>query len=308
MRLLVVGAGATGGYFGGRLAAAGRDVTFLVRPRRAARLASRGLEIVSPHGDVTIRPKVAAAADLSGPFDAILLTVKSHGLAAALDDIAPAVGPDTAILPVLNGMRHLDVLTERFGAGAVAGGVCKISATLDAEERIVQLSDLQYLAYGELDGRVSERMLRIDEAMRGAGFPAHLSTTISGEMWEKWTMLASLGAATCLMRGSVGEIVGVPGGRELILAVIDEVAAIVSAVGVAPSAEGLAGVRAMLTREGSPLASSMYRDLIGGRPTEAEAIVGDLVRRGRAAGVSAPLLAAAGIHLAVAAGRLGDAV
>jgi 2-dehydropantoate 2-reductase len=303
MRLLVVGAGATGGYFGGRLVAAGRDVTFLVRPARAARIAERGLEIVSPYGDVTVRPKLVTAAELSGPFDAILLTVKSFGLAAALDDIAPAVGPDTVILPVLNGMRHLDILTERFGAKAVGGGVCKIAATLDDEGRVVQLSDLQYLAYGELDGRPSERMRRIDEAMTGAGFPAQLSASIAREMWEKWLMLASLGAATCLMRGSIGEIVAIPGGREQILALIDEVAAIIGEVGVAPSEAALAATRTMLTRDGSPLASSMYRDLIKGGAIEADTIIGDLVRRGREAGVSTPLLGAANTHLAVYVAR-----
>src|SRR6201997_4314975 len=106
MSILVLGAGATGGYFGGRLAAAGRDVTFLVRPARAANLQAKGLQIKSPHGDVTLKPQLVTAGNIAGPFDAVLLTVKAFSLDRALDDLAPAVGPETMILPVLNGMKH----------------------------------------------------------------------------------------------------------------------------------------------------------------------------------------------------------
>src|SRR5271165_6604065 len=116
MRLLVVGAGATGGYFGGRLAQAGRDVTFLVRPRRAAQLRADGLQIVSPHGDVTLSPPIVTADTIPGPFDIVLLTVKAFSLDAALADVAPAVGKETMILPFLNGMRHVEAITERFSA------------------------------------------------------------------------------------------------------------------------------------------------------------------------------------------------
>ncbi len=115
MRLLVVGAGSTGGYFGGRLAEAGRDVTFLVRQARAEQLTAKGLQIVSPHGDVTLAPKVVTADMIAEPFDAILLAVKAYSLDAALKDIAPAVGPETTIVPLLNGLRHLDSIAAAFG-------------------------------------------------------------------------------------------------------------------------------------------------------------------------------------------------
>ena len=152
MRLLVVGAGATGGYFGGRLAQAGRDVTFLVRPRRAAQLREGGLQIVSPHGDVTLTPKLAAVGTIDGPYDAVLLAVKAYSLDAAIEDFAAAIGPETSIVPVLNGMRHIDVLDARFGRHSVAGGVCKVATTVDPDGRIVQLAEFQELAYGERDG------------------------------------------------------------------------------------------------------------------------------------------------------------
>jgi 2-dehydropantoate 2-reductase len=174
MRLLVVGAGSTGGYFGGRLAQAGRDVTFLVRPRRAAQLQEGGLQIVSPHGDVTVRPKLVTADDIDAPYDAVLLAVKAYSLDAAIDDFATAVGPETTIMPVLNGMRHVDILEERFGKKAVAGGVCKVATTVDSGGRIVQLATFQELVYGEWDGAVSARMEALDAFMRGAGFDARL--------------------------------------------------------------------------------------------------------------------------------------
>ena len=158
MRLLVVGAGSTGGYFGGRLAEAGRDVTFLVRPRRAAQLQERGLQIVSPHDDVTVRPKLVTPDDIDAPYDAVLLAVKAYSLDAAIADFTAAVGPETTIIPMLNGMRHIDILEERFGREVVAGGVCKVAATIDAEGRIVQLAQFQELAYGERDGSVSRRI------------------------------------------------------------------------------------------------------------------------------------------------------
>jgi 2-dehydropantoate 2-reductase len=235
MRLLVIGAGSTGGYFGGRLAQADRDVTFLVRPARAAQLRERGLEIVSPHGDVTLSPKLTTAAELRDPFDAVLLTVKGFALRAAMDDLAPAVGSGTVILPVLNGMRHVQVLKDRFGEAAVGGCVCKCATTLDDNGRVVQLTKLQDLAYGEMDGLPTARIQALDAFMTGAGFDARLSSVIEREMWEKWLMLASIGAITCLMRGNIGEVEAASGGREFISGVIDEAVAIISAVGVPPS-------------------------------------------------------------------------
>ncbi len=162
--------------------------------------------IISPHGDLHLKPKLVTADALAGPFDVILVTVKAFALAAALSDFAPAVGPETIILPVLNGMKHLDVLAERFGARAVIGGVCKIAATVDAQGQIVQLAKFHELAYGETDGKLSARIEALDRFMQGAGFDAHASTNILLEMWQKWLFLASLGVITCLMRGTVGEV------------------------------------------------------------------------------------------------------
>jgi 2-dehydropantoate 2-reductase len=197
MRILVVGAGAVGGYFGAGLAKAGRDVTFLVRAPRATQLLRRdGLCVVSPHGDVLLAPKLIGAGEIDGPYDLVLLSVKAFALEAAIDDFAPAVGPETMILPALNGMRHIDVLTQRFGESAVLGGVCLVATEIDDRGRIVQLADIQQLVYGERNGEVTPRLQALDATLQGAGFDANLSTEIIQAMWEKWVMLASLGAVT----------------------------------------------------------------------------------------------------------------
>ena len=178
MRLLVVGAGATGGYFGGRLAAAGRDVTFLIRPKRAAEIAKNGFVIADPKGETRIEPKIVTADALRGSYDLVLMSVKAYSLLAAMDDIAPVIGPDTLILPVLNGLKHFDVLSERFGAERVIGSFCKINARLDDHGRIIQMSPLHDLIYGEYDGKRSPRIEAIDAFFKGAGFDARLSDDI----------------------------------------------------------------------------------------------------------------------------------
>ena len=299
MRLLVVGAGSTGGYFGGRLAQAGRDVTFLVRQSRAERLRADGLRIVSPHGDVTLAPKLVTAGEIEAPFDAILLTVKAFSLNAALDDLAPAVGPDTMILPVLNGMRHVDTLIARFGRHAVAGCVCKVATYVDDQGRIVQLNKLQDLAYGEMNGQASPRTGRLDEFMQAGGFDARLSPTIEREMWEKWVLLATMGGICCLMRGSIGDVEAAPNGAAFALGFLDEVIAVVTAAGHPPSEAFVANAKAAFTQKGSMLTSSMYRDLQAGSPVEAEQIIGDLLARGRVFGIGTPLIAASFTHLSV---------
>ena len=306
MRILVVGAGSTGGYFGGRLAAAGRDVTFLVRPARAEALRAHGLQIVSPHGDLAVQPHLVTAGQIAAPFDAILLTVKAYTLAAALDDLAPAVGPETLIMPVLNGMKHMDMLAERFGPSAPIGGVCKVATTLDAQDRIVQLAPFQELAYGEMSGAPSPRTTRLHAAMQGAGFEARLTPTIEREMWEKWVFLATLGATTCLMRGAIGEIAAAAGGTEIALAMLDECVAVVTAAGHPPGAGVLAGLRTQMTTQGSPMTASLYRDLLQGRPVEADQILGDMLVRARQFGVAAPYLAAAVAQLSVYQNRLAS--
>ncbi len=304
VRILVVGAGSTGGYFGGRLAQAGRDVTFLVRPGRAAQLQTNGLQIVSPFGDVTLAPKLVTAGQIVGPYDVVILTVKAYSLDAALEDLAPAVGPQTMILPVLNGMRHVDAIRARFGAAALIGGLCRIPAQLDDAGRVIQMGKFHDLAYGEMDGRRSDRILALDAVLRDAGFEAKLAADIEREMWEKWTLLAALGGICCLMRGTVGEVAAAPGGRDFAAAIVEEVVTAVRAVGKAPSEAFVATTRETLTKAGSAHTSSMYRDLQKGGAVEADQIVGDLIGRAKRAGIAMPLLSLAYANLCVYQARL----
>jgi 2-dehydropantoate 2-reductase len=289
MRMLVVGAGSTGGYFGGRLAQGGRDVTFLVHAARAKELAEHGLQIISPHGDTTLRPHLVTAEMLAGPYDAILLTVKAFSLEGALKDMAPAVGAKTMILPVLNGMKHVDILVNRFGKQSVVGCACKIAASVDSEGRIVQATSVQDMAYGEMDGTESSRIHQLDQFLKVAGIDARLSSDIEQEMWEKWILLAAMGGINCLMRGTIGEVSQAPQGSQFALAVVEEIVTVVRTVGVPPSDKFLTAAAAALTAK-EPTTSSMYRDLQRGVHIEAEQIIGDLLNRAHTASVKVPLL------------------
>ena len=298
MRILVVGAGAIGGYFGGKLAQAGCDVTFLVRERRATELAATGLVIKSPLGDVTLKNPATVLADkLNTPFDVILLSCKAFDLDDAIKSLAPAVGPNTAILPLLNGMRHLETLDARFGRERVLGGLCAIAVTLNDKREVIHLQPLQSLTFGERDGKSSDRVRAIASVMEKGNFGSKTSGEIIQEMWEKWVFLASLAASTCLMRAPVGVILSAPAGKDFVLGMLDECSAIAAAEGYAPRAAFLERTRAMLTAEGSQMTASMFRDIRAGAPVEADHVIGDLIARADAAKVPVPKLRTAYTHL-----------
>jgi 2-dehydropantoate 2-reductase len=298
MRILVVGAGAIGGYFGGRMLQAGADVTFLVRPKRAAELAAAGLVIKSPLGDVTLKnPPAVQAGKLAEPFDVVLLSCKAFDLDDAIKSFAPAVGPNTAILPLLNGMRHLESLDAKFGRERVLGGLCAIAVTLNEKREVIHLQPLQSLTFGERDGKSSDRVRAIADVFAGGNFGSKASDEIILEMWEKWVFLASLAACTCLMRTSVGNILASPGGKDFVLGMLDESSAVAAAEGHAPRAAYLERIRGMLTAEGSQMTASMFRDIKAGAPVEADHVIGDLVARADAAKVPVPKLRTAYTHL-----------
>ena len=302
MRILIIGAGAVGGYFGARLTAAGRDVTFLVREGRAAQLRRTGLEVRSDQGNVTVTPKLLLARDLQqspDPFDLILLSTKAYSLEAAMEDFAPAVGPHTSIVPLLNGLRHLDALIARFGEAPILGGSTRIVADLDPEGRVLQAGPLHDIVFGERDKRSTPRVTAIDEALRGCGFPTVLAPDIIAAMWMKWVLLSSLAATTCLLRGSVGDIVTTNGGADTARAIVAESAAIAAANGYPQTPAFLAQHTSRMTEAGSTLTASLYRDVTKGAPVEADHILGDFLARGRAHGVEAPLLQAAYVQLSV---------
>jgi len=297
LRILVLGAGGVGGYFGGRLVEAGGDVTFLVRERRAAELAADGLVIKSPCGDAALRVKTAQSGEALTGYDVVLLACKAYDLDSAIESIAPAMGAGSAVLPVLNGFSHLDRLDRRFGAAQVLGGVAQIAATISPGGRIEHLNKLHRVIFGERDGRRSERVTTLAALMAKAHFDSVLSDQIVLEMWEKFVLLASLAGMTCLMRAPVGAIMATSEGKALMGEFVAECIAVATAAGHAPRAPFLARTQGLLTERGSTFTASMLRDIERGGPTEGDHILGDLLRRARTLGVAAPLLRTAVCHM-----------
>lgn len=292
-RTLIIGAGATGGALGARLISSEQDVTFLVRERRAAQLAADGLRFRAP--DVDGMHRVRAVTDLDGadPFDLVIVAVKAPALEAIIPTLAPAIGPQTCVVPLLNGMAHVDLL-ERAFPGQVLGGIVKIVATLDEDATVVQMTPLCSLTIGGPLGEAVpdeiRRTLDID------GIALDIVDDITSRLWEKWAFIAAAGVITCLFRGTIGDILAA-GGEAQILQAIAECEQIAEAAGHPVSATGHAQSLGLLTEPGSAFTSSLYRDLQHGDPVEAEHIIGDLAARAAALRVPAPLLDAALLQL-----------
>jgi 2-dehydropantoate 2-reductase len=295
MRLLIIGAGGVGGYFGARLLEAKRDVTFLLRPRRAAQLQQTGLIVRSSHGDLELPPPPYVLAEqIREPFDVILVACKSYDLPATMGSFAAAVGPETAILPQLNGMRHIDQLAARFGRAHVLGGVCQISSAVDANGAIIHLNDIHKIVFGELDGSRSPRLDAISAAFSGAKFDSEASAEIVQEMWEKWVFIATAAGITCLMRAAIGDVVDA-GGAAFAKRLYDECAVVAAAAGFPPRSHVTERSLRIVTAPGSKITASMLKDIERGAPIEGDQIIGDLIERGGAP--SDGLLATVYLHL-----------
>jgi 2-dehydropantoate 2-reductase len=297
--LLVIGAGAVGGWIGSLLQGAGRDVTFLVREKRAADLARGGLRLTTDEGVSTITPKTVGADRLDFQPDVILLSVKAYALEQAMEDFAPAVGPETMILPVLNGMRHMQLLDGKFGSQRVVGGVCRVNASLDADGGVVQRGALRQLLFGERGRAGAGRMQDLLAFFNIPGIGAAISPDIEQDMWEKWVQLAGIGAINTLFDGALGAVASVSGGADVALAMLGECAAAATAAGHPVREAVLATYGQLVSDPTSPMTTSMFRDMRSGLHTEAEAIVGDMAARLTQAGIGAPLLAAALTRLRV---------
>lgn len=296
MRILVLGAGALGGYFGGRLLQGGAEVAFLVRPGRAAQLAREGLVIESPFGP--LRRPVAALQAAAPGWDLVLLACKAYDLGAAIEAVRPAVEPGrTAILPVLNGLSHIDTLRREFGPEAVLGGLAKIQATLAPDGTVRHLNDWRFLTFGELDGRMSPRVRALAEiCARAPGVVAEAVPDVAFRMWEKLVHLGTSAIGTVLMRANVGEIVRAPGGAAFLHRVLERNAAIAAANGHPMRPAFLEEFRRLFADPGSAYATSMLRDLEGGGRIEADHILGFLLEAARRAGVPEEIHEAAFLH------------
>ncbi|QIE57829.1 2-dehydropantoate 2-reductase [Pikeienuella piscinae] len=295
MRILILGAGAIGGYYGGRLLDGGADVTFLVRTKRAALLCRNGLIVHSALGDV--KADVHTEERPGRIYDLVVLACKATGLDAAIDAILPAIGPDTTVLPLLNGVRHLAMLDERIPQAAILGGLCHIGATMDDKGEIRHLNDLQRIALGARrpeQGRAAER---VHAALSRGGIAPVLSTDIMQEMWEKFVFLTAYAGLTCMMRAPVGAIAATTHGKAVARELLEECAAIATASGYPPAAEFIESSFVTLSDERSEGAASMLRDVLQNRKTEQDHILADMLSRARSAGVSAPILRLASTHM-----------
>jgi 2-dehydropantoate 2-reductase len=304
MRILVLGAGAVGGYFGGRLAEAGRDVTFLLRGPRAALMGETGLTVHSPLGDFHVPIAVTTAERLAGPCDLVMLTAKHYDLDAAIAAIRPAVGRDTVVLPLLNGLSHIDRLGAAFGVERVFGGAAYVSASLSPSGEVHHHNRFSGIAFGELKGGISERTKAVAAEFAGTKVDAPGSDNVMLDMWEKFVMISAMAGMNCLMRGNIGEIMATAEGEALMREFIGECASVGAAAGFAPTRAYLDRIGTTLTEKGSVNNASMHHDLAGGRRTEGEAVLGDMAARAAGFDLKTPLLRAAYCHLQVHENRV----
>lgn len=301
MKLLFLGAGGVGGYFGARLIEAGVDVRFLVRPQRAALLAEHGLRVESPHGNLVLRVRCVTHDTVTPDYDLVLLAPKAYDLPDALDAIAPAMGPRTFVLPLLNGLAHIDVLDASFGADRVIGGVAHIVATLSADGLIQHLNPIHTLTAGGRNAATQQAAADFIAMCRPAKFDAAQSPDIISTLWDKWAFLATLAAVTTLTQGAIGQVMDTLHGEALLRRIYAEGLAVAQRSGALISEAAQTRALERLTQRGSSLTASMLRDLQSGLRTEHDHVLGDLVRRAQQQGVETPLLAMAHCHLQVAA-------
>jgi 2-dehydropantoate 2-reductase len=297
MRIVTLGAGAIGGYFGGRLAQSGADVTFLVRPPRKERLVAEGLRIESVYGDATVPAKACTRDEIAAPADVVLLTCKAYDLPGAIETIRPAVGSGTAVLPLLNGLAHIDLLNREFGRERVLGGLAKIAVTLTSDGVVKHLNDWRYITLGEQTGEMSDRVLSLESALDRAGIIASAVPDIVQKMWEKLVHLATIAGMTCLMRASVGEIARTAYGAELLSRFLDANAEIATREGFAPPPAFMAEYRALFADRTSSYTASMLRDIERHGPVEADHILGYMLARAQRHGLDDTLHKAAFVHL-----------
>jgi len=298
MKILILGAGAIGGYLGGRLTEAGTDVTFLVRDARRTQLNRDGLRLRSVFGDLDCPVTTVSAGNLAPNYDLALLTCKAYDLDSAIAAIAPGLAPQGMVLPILNGLGHIAALNDAFGQERVLGGTIKLSATRLDDGAIKHMNDWHWLRFGEQAGGLSDRVLAVKAAFDGTvGLEAIAEDNIMQEMWEKFVHLATAASMTCLMRANTGQIVSTAEGAALYQQMLETSAAVARASGYPPSAEFMENYRALFADRQGAYATSMLRDIEAGNRTEGEQIVGLMLQRARDLEIDSTLLTAAYAHL-----------
>jgi 2-dehydropantoate 2-reductase len=285
MQVMCLGAGAIGGYYGGRLIEGGQPVTFLVRERRKQQILADGIRIESQFGDFAGPARAITPDEIAGSADLVILTCKAYDLPSAIDTIRPAVGPDTAVLPLLNGIAHMATLNAAFGPRRVLGGLAKIAATLTPEGVVKHLNDWRYITFGEQDGTDSDRVRALKTAFDRTSVVAKSVPDVMQEMWNKVVHLSTVAGMTTVMRASVGEIAQTPEGTALFLELLESNAAIASREGFAPSEAFLDEYRTLFRNKTSGYTASMLRDLEKRGPIEADHIIGFMRDKAREHGL-----------------------
>jgi len=297
-KILVLGAGGIGGYFGGRLAESGADVTFLVREKRQRALQEKGLLIESPFGAAHVTVQTRLTAEIEPVYEVVLLTCKAYDLDGAIAAISPALAPNGYVLPLLNGIAHIEVLNARFGHDRVLGGTAKIQATLTADGVVKQLNDWNTLTYGEQGGGMSVRIEMLTALLsKTKGIEAVPATDMMQQMWEKFVHLSTAAAMTCLMRANVGEIVRTPDGAEIFLRQLQISADVAAANGYEPGEAFMQIYRETFSQRNSVYATSMLRDLEAHGRTEVDHIIGYMLNKAREAGLDHQTLLLAYTHI-----------
>lgn len=292
MRILVLGAGGVGGFFGGRLVEKGEDVTFLVRSKRKKQLEERGLVIRSVNGDFSFQPKLITKEDRTAPFDVILFSTKAYHLNEAIQDLKPFVGESTVIIPLLNGIAHVSLLQKEFGEEKVIGGLCFIETTLNNQGEIVQTSAANRLMFGEMKSQDSERIKHISKAFAGTKSSFVLSENITQDMWHKYLFITVMSGVTTLMRAPIGPIRESEGGRDFIQNLFEECMEIMRCVG-APIKDNIVQEHMKIIDKISyNMKSSMQRDMEKGSSIEAKHLQGYLLDVAEQFSIEAPLLGA----------------
>lgn len=298
MRVLILGAGAVGGYFGARLAEGGCAPTFLVRDAgQAARLNDQGITLRSPLGDIVASVSAVTDAERYPSADIVVLSCKAFDLPGAIANVRPAVTAGTAILPFLNGTVHLETLTTAFPEARVWGGLAHLSAISSRPGQIRHMNEDNLFQFGPVDGCPGDQATQLASTLSATPLSAEIRRDIVHAMWEKFVFLTTLAGITCLMRGRIGDILELPSGEAYILGLLEECMAVASREGYPIDADSFASYRSNLTEQGSPLSASMLRDVEAVKPTECTHIVGDMCRRAQRHELSAPLLNMAYAHL-----------
>jgi 2-dehydropantoate 2-reductase len=297
LKILVLGAGGTGGYFGGRLHEAGADVTFLVRERRRAQIAQDGLRIETPSASVTLKVKTALANEIKPEFDIIILTCKAYDLDASIAAIAPAMHAQTCVVPLLNGIAHLDALDQAFGKARVMGGSCQIAATLTSDGVVKSMAPVHSIVWGAREPGQNAIANALGKAFANTIVDWRISENIMLDMWEKIAFLSTLAGITCLMRANVGEVLATPDGKLLMRQYSDCAIEIARLEGYAPRPDVLARFDSVLNSSDSTLTASMLRDLEAGNDVEADHIVGYMLNKAREHGLDDSIINVAYTHL-----------